>query len=109
MDNSIITSFIEVVVACLLAFPLIMLGMWLSSKRWFFYPIVVVGFAWMTWIIFGLVGELCMRPGVTVFVEVTAWTIPPIFFVVLNVGAVCAIQGARRLSTEKSIVGKVLS
>ena len=91
MDNSIIVEIAENFAACLLAFPVVMLGMWLATKRWPFYSIAVVGLVWMTYVISGPVSELWVNPEVATSVKVMAWTIPSIFFTVLNVGAIFTI------------------
>jgi len=96
MDNSVIVEIVENFTMAMLAIPVVLLGMWLATKRWPFYSIAVVGFVWMAYVISGAVGELCANPEVSTSVRVAAWTIPPIFFTVLNVGAIATIQGTRR-------------
>ena len=72
MDNSIIVGIAENFTMVLLALPVLILGVWLSTKNWVFYSIVVAGVAWITFIISGTVCELWINPEVATSVKVTA-------------------------------------
>ena len=108
MDNSIMVEVAEKFAMCLYALPVVMLGMWLSTKRWLFYPVAVVGFVWMAYVIFGCATEVLANPEVATSVKVMTWSIPPVFFVVLNVGAIASIQGMRRQAVERDTIEKEL-
>lgn len=96
MDNSIIIDVLETFALALYAFPAIILGTWLATKSWTLYSIAIAGFAWIAFVISGPVYELWLNPEIGMALKVVAWTIPPIFFIVLNVGAIASVQAIRR-------------
>ena len=104
MSDDFIVEVVSNLSVCMVALPVVILGIWLSTKRWLFYPIAVVGFIWMTYVVSGLVSELWVTSGVSTFIKITAWTIPPIFFVGQNIGAMFFIQSMRRQATVKCVV-----
>lgn len=81
---------------CLLAIPVMALGMWLSTKNWLFYSIVVAATAWIAIVISQPVHGIWMNPEITTTVKIMAWSLLPIFFVVLNIGAIFQIKAIRR-------------
>ena len=95
MDNSIVVEAFETLARALCAFPVVILGMWLSTKSWYFYSLVVAGFAWMAFVILGPVYDLWINPEVAMSVKVMAWFTLPIFFTVLNIGTVVFVKTAR--------------
>lgn len=75
--------------------PVIFLGMWLCTRSWAFYLIVLMGIAWMAFVVSGPVQDLWLNPGIATHIKVMSWTIPPIFFIVLNIGTIFFIQNMR--------------
>ena len=95
VDNSIIVEMVENFTLAACALPVILLGMWLSTKSWAFYILVLAGSAWMACVVSGPVYNLWLNPEIGTAMKVMAWTIPPIFFVVLNIGTIVSIRGMR--------------
>ena len=95
-DNSIIVEIVGNFTLALPALPVILLGMWLSTKNWSFYSIVVMGIAWIVFVVSGMVYNLCTTPEVATCVKIIAWTIPSVFFIVLNIGSIFTVQSMRR-------------
>lgn len=101
MGNDILTDIAVTFAAAMYAFPVIILGMWLSTKSWCFYFLAVAGFAWMAFVISGSVYDIWLNPDVSTSVKIASWSIPPIFFVVLNIGTVVSIRNMKALKRKK--------
>jgi len=95
MDNSIIAGMVTNFAIAIWALPILLLGLWLSIKSWAWYPLVVIGLAWMTLIISGGVYSIVADPDIATLLKVMLWSIPPIFFIGVNLGLFMSIQAIR--------------
>ena len=95
MTDSILAEMANTFILAAYALPVLCLGMWLSTKSWAFYFLVLVGSAWMAFVVSGPVYNLWVNPEIGTTVKIMAWTIPPIFFVVLNIGVIVNIKVMR--------------
>ena len=94
-EYGLLVGTVESFITALYSFPLIILGMWLSTKSWCFYFLVAIGFAWVAFVISGMVYEIWLNPEVSTTIKVMSWSILPIFFTVANTGAILTIRNAR--------------
>lgn len=97
MDNSILVGMVETFALALCALPVVFLGMWLSTKNWAFYTLVLGGYAWIAYVVSMPIYDLWVNPEIGTLVKIVAWSLPPALFIVLNVGTFASIKSLKRL------------
>jgi hypothetical protein len=65
-------------------------GVLFLKKGWPFFPLLEIGLLAFTFIIFGVAGQLISLPNIPAYIALATWSIPFIFLIVANVGAIKA-------------------
>lgn len=95
MGTGSVVTILTNIVLCVCALPIILVGMWLSVRSWRYYLVILIGLAWVTYIISNQIYSTIQVLNAGRTLTIILWLAPVAFFTCLNVGAIQGIKAMR--------------